>query len=24
MVRWSSGSHLHVIYGEDEVRRIYG
>ena len=22
MVRWSNGSHLHVIYGEDEVRRI--
>ena len=22
MVRWSSGSRLHVIYGEDEVRKI--
>lgn len=22
MVRWSNGSHLHVIYGEDEVSRI--
>lgn len=22
MVRWSNGSRLHVIYGEDEVRRI--
>ena len=22
MVRWSNGSHLNVIYGEDEVRKI--
>jgi len=22
MVCWSNGSHLHVIYGEDEVSRI--
>ena len=22
MVRWSNGSHLHSIYGVDEVRRI--
>ena len=22
MVRWNNGSHLHVIYGEDEVRKI--
>lgn len=22
MVRWSNGSRLHVIYGEDEVRKI--
>ncbi len=22
MVRWSNSSHLHVIYGEDEVRKI--
>lgn len=22
MVRWSSGSRLHVVYGEDEVRKI--
>ena len=22
MVRWSNGSRLHVIYGEDKVRRI--
>ena len=21
MVRWSNGSHLNVIYGEDEVRK---
>ena len=22
MVAWDNGSHLHVIYGEDEVRKI--
>ena len=22
MVRWSNGSHLNVIYGEDAVRKI--
>ncbi len=22
MVRWSNGSHLNVIYGEDEARKI--
>ena len=22
MVRWNNGSRLHVIYGEDEVRKI--
>ncbi|WP_370648841.1 DUF4314 domain-containing protein [uncultured Duncaniella sp.] len=22
MVRWNNGSHLHVAYGEDEVRKI--
>ena len=22
MVRWSNGSHLHVVYGVDEVRKI--
>ena len=22
MVRWSNGSHLHVIYGVDEVRKM--
>ena len=24
MVAWDSGSRLHVIYGEDEVRKIKG
>lgn len=24
MVAWDNGSHLHVIYGEDEVRKIKG
>lgn len=22
MVEWDNGSHLHVIFGEDEIRRI--
>ena len=22
MVAWDNGSHLHVVYGEDEVRQI--
>lgn len=22
MVAWDNGSHLHVIFGEDEIRRI--
>lgn len=22
MVAWDNGSHLHIIYGEDEVRKI--
>lgn len=24
MVAWDNGSYLHVIYGEDEVRKIKG
>ena len=24
MVAWDSGSHLNVIYGEDQVRKISG
>ena len=22
MVRWDNGSHLHVVYGEDECRKV--